>query len=107
MYFCEVYLIRDHEASEHGYSLAAAATIARAHMVGVVIIAAWELSDAQIAGLMHPDRWRDYLAELWHDRAVKFKACHKIVRYFGGQHGGCETILNEAWIANQTREANV
>lgn len=107
MHFCEVHFIRDHEASEQGYCLAAAAAIARAHMVGVVIVAAWNLSDAQIAGLMHPERWRDYVAELWHDRAVKFKACHKIVKYVGGPHGGCETILNESWIANQTREANV
>lgn len=108
MFLCEVYLVSEHDiGSAHDYSARAAAAIARAHMLGLVHVALWELSEAQIAGLMHPERFREYIAELWKDRRVKLLGCHKIVKYFGGPHGGCETILNEAWIANQTREANV
>lgn len=107
MYLCRVTLIRSAEDVENGYGLRAAAAIARAHLVGVPVDAICVLTDQQISGLMNPERFAEFASDLWQQRAVKFKCCLQIVRFFGEPDGGSETIVNEAWIANQVREKNV
>lgn len=107
MFLCRVTLIRSAEDVENGYGLRAAASVARAHLIGVPVDAVCVLTEQQIRGLMDPERFKEFAAELWNQRGVKFKCCLQIVRYRGEPDSGTETILNEAWIANQARETNV
>jgi hypothetical protein len=107
MHLCRVTLLRSAEDVENGYGLRAAAAIARAHLIGVPVDAVCVLTEQQIHGLMDSERFKEFAAELWNQRGVKFKACLQIVKYRGEPDSGVETILNESWIANQTREANV
>lgn len=107
MFLCRVTLVRSAEDVENGYALRAAAAISRAHLIGVPVDAVCVLTEQQISGLMHPERFAEFASELWQQRAVKFKCCLQIVKFRGEPDSATETIFNEAWIANQTREANV